>query len=100
MQGKKRVYILNALVSDEPTSKVFDYTHGCSIPSNGMNLIIFDLCNIVLLLIILDALFNLFWHYRFYGQRSDCIKTKLCKLIQRYEVLKIKIPYLCMYSTV
>ncbi len=43
---------------------VFDYVHGCSIPSNGMNLIIFDLCNFVLFLIILDASFNLFWHYR------------------------------------
>ncbi len=43
---------------------MFDYIHSCSIPSNGMNLIIFDLCNMVLFFIILDATFNLFWHYR------------------------------------
>ena len=70
--------------------QVFDYTHSCSIPSNGMNLIIFDLCNVVLLLIIVDASFNLFWHYRFYGKRSSCIQTKLGRLIHRYEVMGVK----------
>ncbi|TRY73244.1 hypothetical protein TCAL_07398 [Tigriopus californicus] len=64
--------------------KVFDYTHSCSIPSNGMNMIIFDLCNVVLFLIVIDAFFNLFWHYRFYGQRHTFIQTKLGTLIETY----------------
>ncbi len=39
--------------------------HECSIPSNGMNLAIFDLCNIVLFLVVAVATFNMAWHFRF-----------------------------------
>ena len=45
--------------------RVFDYTHECTIPSNAMNLVIFDIVNIVLVLILVVAGFNLNWHLRF-----------------------------------
>ena len=51
--------------------QVSDYAHTCSIPSNGMNLIIFDLCNVTLFFIVLVAAFNLIWHIRFYGQTPN-----------------------------
>ena len=44
--------------------RVFDYTHECSIPSSGMNLVIFDLVNIVLFFILIVAGFNIIWHLR------------------------------------
>ena len=44
--------------------RVFDYAHECSIPSSGMNLVIFDLVNIVLFLILIAAGFNVIWHLR------------------------------------
>ena len=44
--------------------RVFDYTHECSIPSSGMNLVIFDLVNIVLFFILIVAGFNVIWHLR------------------------------------
>ena len=51
-----------------------------------MNLIIFDLCNLVLLFLVVEAAFNLFWHFRFYGKRpaGQFFQTKLGKLIYCY----------------
>ena len=49
--------------------RVFDYVHECSIPPNGMNMVIFDIVNIVLLMIVTVAGFNLNWHLRF---KSSC----------------------------
>jgi heme/copper-type cytochrome/quinol oxidase subunit 2 len=53
--------------------RVFDYTHECSIPSNGMNMVIFDMCNIVLFMILIVASCNLYWHLRF--KRSTMART-------------------------
>ena len=52
--------------------KVFDYTHECSIPSNMMNMVIFDLVNIVLFLIFVLAAYNLSWHRQFRRFKTIC----------------------------
>lgn len=59
---------------------VSGYYHTCSIPSNGMNLIIFDLCNVTLLLILVVAVGSLLWHLRFYAQRDPNNKVKQNKV--------------------
>ena len=46
---------------------VSDYFVTCAIPANGMNVIVFDLCNVTLVLIVLTAAFSLMWHVRFYS---------------------------------
>ena len=46
------------------SSKVQGYWHQCTIPANGMNLVIFDLVNIVMALIIISALITLAWYLR------------------------------------
>ncbi len=51
--------------------RIFDYTHECAIPSNGMNLAIFDLVNLVLLMIFLVAAFSFNWHLRFKRIQND-----------------------------
>ncbi|TRY62181.1 hypothetical protein TCAL_11511 [Tigriopus californicus] len=71
----------------------FDYMHACSITSNGMNIVLFDLCNIVVALILLDGIFNVFWHYRFFcstnTQGSILVpKTKLDRLILGFVATK------------
>ena len=43
----------------------------CSIPSNGMNLAIFDICNAVLFVVVIVAAFNMAWHLRFYTQNNN-----------------------------
>ena len=43
---------------------VSDYYVTCAIPANGMNAIVFDLCNTTLVCICLTAAFNLAWHLR------------------------------------
>ena len=45
-------------------SNVQGYWHQCTIPANGMNLVIFDLVNTVMALIILSALITLAWYLR------------------------------------
>ena len=45
-------------------SLVQGYWHQCSIPANGMNLVIFNLVNIVMALIIISAMFTLVWYIR------------------------------------
>ena len=47
--------------------KVFDYVHGCTIPSNGLNMIIFDIVCVVLALIIILGIYNVYWHWQFRG---------------------------------
>ena len=49
---------------------VFDYTHQCSIPSNGVNMVIFDIVNVVLFIILIVAVFNLNWHLKFIRKAS------------------------------
>ena len=46
------------------SSNVQGYWHQCTIPANGMNLVIFDLVNTVMALIILSALITLAWYLR------------------------------------
>ena len=50
-------------------TQVFDYVYECSIPSNRMNLAIFDICNAILFVIVVVAAFNMAWHLRFYTQK-------------------------------
>ena len=45
-------------------SNVQGYWHQCTIPANGMNLVIFDLVNTVMALIIISALITLAWYLR------------------------------------
>ena len=64
------------------TCQVFDYTHQCSIPSNGINMVIFDIVNLVLFTIFIVAVFNLYWHLRFirktnHFQNSDSVQFTL-----------------------
>ena len=44
--------------------RVFDYTHECSIPSSNLNLVIFDLVNVVLILTLIVTGFSVNWHLR------------------------------------
>ena len=53
--------------------RVFDYEHECSIPSNGMNMIIFDIVNFVLGLIICVAGYSINWHWQFRGSHHGGI---------------------------
>lgn len=71
----------------------FDYMHACSITSNGMNIVLFDLCNIVVALILLDGIFNVLWHYRFFCSTNTqgtilIRKTKLDRLILDFVATK------------
>ena len=45
--------------------KVFDYVHECAIPSNGLNLVIFDMVNLVLFVILVVVAYNLNYHLKF-----------------------------------
>ena len=72
---------------------VFEYVHECSIPSNGLNMVIFDMVNVVLGLIILVGFYNIYWHWQFRGFHDDLITKKLspsaCK--NPYEYIKAKV---------
>ena len=47
----------------------------CAIPSNTMNLALFDLCNVVLFIVVLVAAFNMAWHIRFYRTYNNISTT-------------------------
>ena len=38
------------------------YWHQCTIPANGLNLVIFDVVNGVLVMIMISSLFTLLWY--------------------------------------
>ena len=50
--------------------KIFGYTYGCSIPSNGLNMIIFDIVNVVLGFITIFGIYNIYWHWQFRGVKD------------------------------
>lgn len=76
--------------------QVLDYAHSCDIPSNAMNMVIFDMVNFVLFVIFIVAAFNLSWHLRFKtmkgypAKKNDdnikhgLIKSKLIELYDNY----------------
>ena len=74
---------------------VFEYVHECSTPSNGLNMVIFDIVNIVLGLIILVGFYNIYWHWQFRGFHDDLInKTMSPKACTNpYGYLKAKVSF-------
>lgn len=61
--------------------KVFDYVHECAIPSNGLNLVIFDMVNLVLFVILVVVAYNLNYHLKFkqpkYIQKNEYQQNNL-----------------------
>ena len=61
--------------------KVFDYVHECAIPSNGLNLVIFDMVNLVLFVILVVVAYNLNYHLKFkqpkYIQKNEYQQSNL-----------------------
>lgn len=45
-------------------SSLQGYWHQCTIPANGLNLVIFDIVNSVLVMIMISSLFTLIWYIR------------------------------------
>ena len=74
---------------------IFDYVHECSIPSNGLNMVIFDLVNVVLALIIILGFYNIYWHWQFRGFHDDLINktitTNGCKHPYTYTKSKVSL---------
>lgn len=68
---------------------VSDYYVTCAIPANGMNVIVFDLCNVTLVLIVLTAAFSLFWHVRFYSDIDGNKGTLVDKLLRSAQNVQI-----------
>ena len=86
------------------TCQVLDYSHSCSIPSNKMNMFVFDLCNVTLCLIVVMAIFSLVWHVRFYA-RASVTKTffKVAQYIYGHrfqtDIVKLVYAYLRLRDT-